>query len=327
MATFLSILLLILKIIGILLLVILALLCVILLVPVRYGFELSAPEKEEISVKADVGWLLHLINGRVSYLEKKLSYDVRILGIRLISNDPEYLEKKKQKSLDKEKKKQEKASLKEGETVNPPSELSVHKEEEIPREEPEMITDTQPAEVSEGKEDLQPPVEYHPARYYEKDKKDSQERKTDTEEEKPSVSERITGILDRMKGIGDRISGIIDKAEDLKNTLEEYQIMELLKIGKDALLDILHHILPYSLKGWIRYGFDDPSLTGYVAGVGAVFYPRYYKSFSLEPDFQRVCFAGYCKGKGRIRPGFFLILLIKLLLKKEVRKLLHLLLK
>ena len=97
MATFLSILLLILKIIGIILLVILALLCIILLVPVRYGFELSAPEGEEISIKADVGWLLHLINGRVSCLEKKLSYDVRILGIRLISNDPEYLEKKTQK--------------------------------------------------------------------------------------------------------------------------------------------------------------------------------------------------------------------------------------
>ena len=94
MATFLSILLLILKIIGILLLVILALLCIILLVPVRYGFELSAPEEEEISVKADVGWLLHLVNGRVSYLEKKLSYDVRILGIRFLSNDRNILRRK-----------------------------------------------------------------------------------------------------------------------------------------------------------------------------------------------------------------------------------------
>ena len=327
MATFLSILLLILKIIGILLLVILALLCIILLVPVRYGFELSAPEEEGISVKADAGWLLHLISGRVSYLEKKLSYDVRILGIRFMSNDPDYLEKKKQKNSDREKKEREKASKSAEKTKNPPPEVSEAEDDPPAAELPETITDTPAAEVSESKEEMQTPAEYNPARYYEKEKETGQEKIQEKAEKKLSISERISGILEKLRGIPTKVSEGMEKAENLKNTLEEYQIMELLKIGTDTLLSVLHHILPYYLKGWIRYGFDDPSLTGYIAGLGAVFYSRYYKSFSLEPDFQRACFAGYCKGKGRIRLGFFLITLIKLLLKKEVRRLLHLLFK
>ena len=303
MATFLSIILFILKIIGILLLLILALLCIILLVPIRYGFELSAPEGEEISAEADLGWLLRLISGRIGYLEKNLNYDVRILGFRIISNDPVYLEKKKQKKSDKEKKEKEKEK---------------QKKESLPKEEVQ-------ADLPEIKETEDQPssVEYHPSRNYADEKKPIQEQK----EEKIPVSERISSVMEKIKGIGSKISDGIDKITSLKDTLEEYEIMKLLAIAKDTLLDILHHILPYSLKGWIRYGFDDPSLTGYVAAVGAVFYPRYYKSFSLEPDFQRVCFAGYCKGRGRIRLGFFALILIKLLLKKEVRRLLHLLLK
>ncbi|MBR5047934.1 MAG: hypothetical protein IKX76_06820, partial [Eubacterium sp.] len=91
MSILLSILLLILKIIGIVLLLILAILCLILLVPIRYGFELSAPEGGALSAGAQVTWFRLLLRCRAAYLEKKLSYEIRILGFRLLSNDPEYL--------------------------------------------------------------------------------------------------------------------------------------------------------------------------------------------------------------------------------------------
>ena len=312
MATFLSILLLILKIIGILLLLILALICIILLVPVRYGFELSAPEGEQISAEADIGWLLRLISGRIGYLEKNLNYDVKILGFRIMSNDPVYLEKKKQKKSDKKKKEKE-----EQEKESLPS------EEVQSVEVSETYEEADSPEASEVTEESPSSVEYHPARNYADEEKAIREHK----EEKVPVSERIASVIDKIKGIGSRISDGIDKIISLKETLEEYEIAKRLVIGKDTLLAVLHHVLPRQLKGWILYGFDDPSLTGYVAALGAVFYPRYYKNFSLEPDFQRVCFAGYCKGRGRIRLGFFLLIFIKLLLKKEVRRLLHLLLR
>ena len=320
MATFLSIILLILKIIGILLLVLLALFLIILLVPVRYGFELSAPEKEEISAKADVGWLLHLVSGRISYLEKKLNYDIKVLGFRIISNDPDYLKKKKQKNSKKEEKKEpdipeEKPDISE-EKPDIPEEKS-----DVSEERPDISQEKEDSQNMEIPETIE---EYHPTRLDMDEGKESHDQK---EEQKPLISERISAAAEKFKGIGNKISEGKDKAENLKNSLEEYQIPELLGIGKDTLLAVLHHILPYYLRGWIQYGFDDPSLTGYAAALGAIFYPRYYKNFSLEPDFQRVCFAGYCKGKGRIRLGFFLIIIIKLLLKKEVRRLLHLLLK
>ena len=79
------------------------------------------------------------------------------------------------------------------------------------------------------------------------------------------------------------------------------------------------HVLPQKLRGTITFGCSDPADTGYVTGIAAVFYPKYGESFSLYPDFERKVFAAQCEGKGRIRLGYILVLVVSILREKSVR--------
>ena len=69
----------ILKIIGLLLAVVLLLCFALLLVPVRYRVELKA--QDEIEGKAAVHWLFHLLDVRIFYRERDISFKIRIFGI------------------------------------------------------------------------------------------------------------------------------------------------------------------------------------------------------------------------------------------------------
>ena len=50
-----------------------------------------------------------------------------------------------------------------------------------------------------------------------------------------------------------------------------------------------------------------------------MFYPKYGENFSLYPDFERKVFAAQCEGKGRIRLGYILVLVVSILREKSVR--------
>lgn len=69
----------ILKIIGVLLAIVLLLCLALLLVPIRYRVELKA--QDEIEGKAAVHWLFHLLDVRVFYRERDISFKIRIFGI------------------------------------------------------------------------------------------------------------------------------------------------------------------------------------------------------------------------------------------------------
>lgn len=69
----------ILKIIGILLAILLLLCITLFVVPVRYRVNITVQEGAE--GKAAIHWLLHLVDVRIYYKEKKVSYKLRIFGI------------------------------------------------------------------------------------------------------------------------------------------------------------------------------------------------------------------------------------------------------
>ena len=49
------------------------------------------------------------------------------------------------------------------------------------------------------------------------------------------------------------------------------------------------------------------------------FYPKYGEHFSLYPDFERKMFEAKCRGRGRIRLGYMLVLAVSILKEKSVR--------
>ena len=91
-----TILLFILKIIGILLLsilgILLLLVALVLCVPIRYHVE--GNEEEERQIAGKVHWLLHVVSFSFSYEEKQFGYRLRIFGIPILPR------KKKRSALD-----------------------------------------------------------------------------------------------------------------------------------------------------------------------------------------------------------------------------------
>ena len=111
----------------------------------------------------------------------------------------------------------------------------------------------------------------------------------------------------------------IKSLKDAKSNLDQFPWREWLELGKDIVICFFKHVLPQKLRGTITFGCSDPAYTGYVTGIAAVFYPKYGESFSLYPDFERKVFAAQCEGKGRIRLGYILVLVVSILREKSVR--------
>ena len=85
---------------------------------------------------------------------------------------------------------------------------------------------------------------------------------------------------------------ICDKIKKIKKFLEN----EKFKRGMSLILQegkkLLIHMLPGKIQGRIKFGTDDPCLTGEILGAAGIFYPLYGKNFSIEPCFDQTVLEG-----------------------------------
>ncbi len=70
----------------------------------------------------------------------------------------------------------------------------------------------------------------------------------------------------------------------------------ILQEGKKLLI----HMLPGKIQGRIKFGTDDPCLTGEILGAAGIFYPLYGKNFSIEPCFDQTVLEGTVSLRGRM---------------------------
>ncbi|MBQ9157494.1 MAG: DUF2953 domain-containing protein [Eubacterium sp.] len=141
-------------------------------------------------------------------------------------------------------------------------------------------------------------------------KKKKKEEKKSAEGEKASESGKLTQLLDKVK--------------EVKSTYDEYHGEALIRKAFTLLGKVLKHVRPRRLTGYLKFGMDDPAVTGYITGALAVFYPVYRSNFTVEPVFYEKCLSVNCRGSGRIRPIYFIYLGIWLILDKNVRRLIKL---
>ena len=89
---------------------------------------------------------------------------------------------------------------------------------------------------------------------------------------------------------------------------------------KAVLLKVLRHLKPLKLSAAVRFGFDDPASTGYTLGVLSLLYPVFEEHVQLYPDFEQTIFEGWFKVAGRIRASVFLTAACRLILDKNIRR-------
>ena len=127
-----------------------------------------------------------------------------------------------------------------------------------------------------------------------------------------TIVEKLDKILRKIGSICRKIGAVYDFFFDVR--VQEYlsEIMSLIK-------KLIGHILPRKLIGYVRFGLDDPGYTGRVLAAVAPFYPKYGKSFSVQPDFEDLVLEGKAELKGRVYLFYVAYIGLRAILNKNTK--------
>lgn len=314
----LSIVLFILKLLGILVLILLGLalgvILLILFVPVRYRIEGSYDGRP--NGRGRITWLLHMVSVTAAF-EDEFSVVVRLFGFRILKPQQESREDAEdmlvqamevtgedaehasETVLD-EVEKAGKERLKEEEGKDSPAPTAKKTDEKASDE---------PQEDEPQKDEPPPPVE-----------------KSKTGRRAKHLSERLTSFKKRMKASFDSLSakllGLKEKKDELQAWISDKDNQKTVKLLIRQVKKLLRHLLPKKGKGEVVFGFDDPYTTGQVLTAASIIYPYVHDKLDLYPVFDRTVFTAQGYFKGRIRIGTLLCLAGRMLLDKNFRILL-----
>lgn len=181
----------------------------------------------------------------------------------------------------------------------------------IEQENKNIVPKEKSSETSKGKEKADDEIKVKEKDAEAKEQKKDNKGTKESDEKKDKKPKKESSLK--------KIKGKIKSLKEAKANLDKLPWREWLELGKDILIRFLKHVLPRKLEGSIAFGTGDPEYTGYITGIAAIFYPKYGEHFSLYPDFERKMFEAKCKGRGRIRPGYMLVLVVSILKEKSVR--------
>ena len=317
----LHILLLILKIIGIILASILGLLVllvlVVLLVPICYQGNAKCDGKvETLCAALKVTWLFRLIQVNVKYENKKLKYTIRIAWKTLgKENKREESKDEKVKSVKTEEHKSEQVAAKEVQKVDKkPEEVQqcIQKETKT-----ESIVCERPVEEfkkSEIKSEVTQEEAKKKTSIFEKIKNKFSDLKN-----------KLTGIVDKikctLKNICDKLKMLIEKKDKVMQFIyDKNHITAFLKIKKEG-FKLLKRLIPKKFVLKVRYGFEDPSLTGKVLALLCMLYPFTEDHMEIVPDFEDKVLKGHTTISGRIYIIHFVMTAWNLVWCKQIRML------
>lgn len=296
----------ILKITGILLLVLLGLLLAILLAllfcPVRYQAR-GYRDQERYGGKAGVSWLFHLLAFSVWYdsSEEKAGYEIRFFGIPLLKFLKAVREKQRKKSRKRELPSQKEHSTQEVRR-NPAGSVE---REDLPEEEQNHLESSENTGTERERREI-------PVR---------EERKKEPAFLK-KIREifRIPGKIGRaLKNFRLTAGNICDKIRKIKEFLESEKFKRGMRLILEEGKKLLVHGFPRKIQGRIKFGTEDPCLTGEILGAAGIFYPLYGENFSIEPCFDQTVLEGTVFLKGRMYGVMVLISAVKLIRSRDVR--------
>ncbi|MBQ6992973.1 MAG: hypothetical protein IJN64_00545 [Lachnospiraceae bacterium] len=301
----------ILKWIGITILMLLGILifilCLILFVPIRYkadGFY-----KDSYQIRARVTWLFHFISFSLEYeKEQPFRMKLRILGISIFDN----LKKKDKKS-------------KKTNRNTSPEIVAASKEEQNSSEAVKEITKAEKTTI-QG----QDTVELKDISISETtvDEDMGVNREVDEFTFIQKVKLAFSKAIGIFRNIKYTIRRICDTIKELKDNITYY--IELLKKDstkaafvacKKQLLRIFKNLRPQKFQVNLYVGMDDPATMGDILGVWGMLYPIHQGYIDLCPNFEQAVLEGdfYCKGRITVYIYIWTILIV--LFDKDIRRL------
>lgn len=339
----LSIVLTVLKVIGIVLLIILGviilLLLLILFVPIRYRIDASCEEKlldaenvdftKGVTASFSFSYLLSLLNGGFSYPDRPY-FRIRILFFELFSTQAE--SKTEETSDSEEKGGSEETNIEAMEADSNLEDPGLEaKEEDISSENTENAAKEQ--DISCESKDVGTEAEIEVEQVLgSSDNCQSFEENNDEESGNiPGFIGFIQSIIEKTKifittqqnvfnKIKCTISRVYGKINMIKSTLENDIFQRAFEKSKKHLGIILKSILPRKVVADILYGTGDPAMTAQIMGGLGIVRALGFNKITLRPDFDRTVIQGNLHIKGRITLFRIVLSLAICYFNKDIRK-------
>ena len=349
----------ILKVIGLvllfLLLLLLLLLGLVLLVPIRYaGAGHKGEEATDYAAHIELSWLLHMVQLHAGITPAGLAYSLRILcfhpGDRRKPDTPaanvsdEGSSRSEEttapdeavsKDSDEAPSENETVAATEDTAVDPGDDVELQDEdtateEKQPPEKSVMVPESAAAQTAEvdsiGLKNVSEPDELEVSDYTEDssvcDVSDSVEEKKEKEASSRAENTRVSTPKKKKRkksSFADRIKRICEKASSLRETVEDEENQNAVRLLLSRVKYLLHHLRFRKFEGRLAFGFEDPAMVGRLLAVLSLFYPLYGESFTITPVFDHTLFEGEITLKGHVRLIHILIAGIQLMMNKKIR--------
>lgn len=302
----------------------LALVLMILFVPIRY--RVNAEKQQDFRCQIRVSWFLRGMEWFGNYTGKGFIYHLKILGITIKSN---LSEKKKEDTKEKKrsnrKRKKKKQDSKEAE---------IQENKKIIEKSSSETEELQKTEDLNKTKDIDEPEEFDKTDDLHKAEQTGKTGDFDKIEEDETffgkiqkfLSEKFKGLLSKIKRIKKKIKNMlinirttISKLKLIWSFLTEEENKTGFKVCLEAVKKLLKHIKPRVLKGYLKFGTNDPCTTGQILGLIAVFYGSYGRNFEIKPDFEEAVLECSVDAKGKLRIFTIGKIVIKLWFSKELK--------
>ena len=297
-----SILLTLLKIIGIVLLSLLGLLLVLLLivlfVPVRY--RIKGYYKEEFVCHLKATWLLHLVSLTLDF-DKEVLTSFRIFGMDISS----FINKAKNRTTSSPKTKAKPV------TQQTKAETEAESQKEIKTDAPEENHN----ESHSLKHSSEPVTQ-------EEDTADSSAHsggKTTIRDRILSIYQSVCGFIHKIKQIFANIANAKESLERYIRILQREDVKGAFALCKKRLLKMIKHILPKHTRIYAHIGMEDPATTGYILAAYSVLPDTFRKKIILQAEFDKVILEGDFTIKGSCNAIRFIYEILCIVTDKNCR--------
>lgn len=312
----------ILKALGILLLVLLFLVllivCTVLFLPFCYRAQVLKEEEGFACVKASgrVSWLFGAVALTASYEEQKPEAQILLFGASLetwkrrlkkIRRGEASVSRTEENETENAPEAEKTAEQKEPDQTEKQQKVTAQKEQ--PEQEQEQEPDAPKKSILErffGR------IEYLPEKLL-----NLVSRLLQTAFRLLELPFRLLEKLEQKIQAGRRLKR---KWESVKKFFRSKMFREALLHAKKEVLYFLKKAAPKKVTGTVRFGFDDPALTGETLGILGMIYGKLPKDLSVQPDFEQEILRGDVRMKGSFQAVTAAGIALRLFRDQNLRK-------
>ena len=323
------IILLILKIAGIVLLsllgILILLVLMVLFVPVRYN--ISADYHSRLTANIKISWLLNVLRLKASYAND-LSVKAYAMFFKIFDNNSDKEKKQKNKEGDKYIDDMYGADSSQ-ETAG---QYAAGRQNETSGAGNSQDTAVQ---VEALEADIKQHIESRSNNQHNEDDKHNRQSVSQPDKKKDligrlkaalnSVKDKLISIKSKfkklLKAIVDKKRSAWQKINDLKVIINDEENKELVRLIKKELKELIREITPVKYDVNVRYGCEEPYMTGRILGVIAVIYGITGVQFNITPEFEQKVLEGDIYMKGRVRIYRLLLIALRIYKNNRFRKL------